>query len=156
MAELVRAGAPVDAFGVGTQLGVSADAPYIDAVYKLVEFDGRPVLKLSTAKASAPGRKQVWRGPSEDVLGLRDEAAPGPNHEPLLEPVMRAGRRLAPAPPVEEMRGTLRAGHEGAADQGREAQPPRARGRASDGGARCPHGRDRPKRRGVGAADDGP
>jgi nicotinate phosphoribosyltransferase len=104
VAELVRAGAPVDAFGIGTQLGVSADAPYIDAVYKLVEFGGRPVLKLSPAKASAPGRKQVWRGPSEDVLGLRDEAAPGPNHEALLEPVMRAGRRLAAAPPIEEMR----------------------------------------------------
>jgi nicotinate phosphoribosyltransferase len=103
VAELVRAGAPVDAFGIGTQLGVSADAPYVDAVYKLVEFDGRPVLKLSPAKATAPGRKQVWRGPSEDVIGLRDEAAPGPNHEPLLEPVMRAGRRLAPPPTVEEM-----------------------------------------------------
>ena len=104
VAELVRAGAPVDAFGIGTQLGVSADAPYVDAVYKLAEFEGRPVLKLSPAKASAPGRKQVWRGPSEDVISLRDEAAPGPNHEPLLEPVMQAGRRLAPAPSIEEMR----------------------------------------------------
>jgi nicotinate phosphoribosyltransferase len=104
VAELVRAGAPVDAFGVGTQLGVSADAPYVDVVYKLAEFDGRPVLKLSPAKASAPGRKQVWRGPSEDVIALRDEAAPGPNHEPLLEPVMRAGRRLAPTPSIEVMR----------------------------------------------------
>ena len=104
VAELVRAGAPVDAFGIGTQLGVSADAPYVDTVYKLVEFDGRPVLKLSPAKATAPGRKQVWRGPSEDVIGLRDEAAPGPNHEALLEPVIRAGRRLAPAPSIEEMR----------------------------------------------------
>ena len=103
VAELVRAGAPVDAFGIGTQLGVSADAPYVDAVYKLVEFDGRPVLKLSPAKATAPGKKQVWRGPSEDMIGLRDEAAPGPNHEPMLEPVMRAGRRLAPAPTMEEM-----------------------------------------------------
>ena len=103
VAELVRAGAPVDAFGIGTQLGVSADAPYVDVVYKLAEFDGRPVLKLSPAKASAPGRKQVWRGPSEDVISLRDEAAPGPHHEPLLEPVMRDGRRLAPVPTIEEM-----------------------------------------------------
>ena len=55
-------GAPVDAFGIGTQLGVSADAPYIDSVYKLVEFDGRAVMKLSSAKVSPPGRKQVWRG----------------------------------------------------------------------------------------------
>jgi nicotinate phosphoribosyltransferase len=108
VAELVRAGAPVDAFGVGTQLGVSADAPYVDAVYKLVEFAGRPVLKLSSAKATAPGRKQVWRGPAEDVLGLRDEAAPGPHHEPLLEPVMRAGRRLAPPPTIEEMHARFR------------------------------------------------
>jgi nicotinate phosphoribosyltransferase len=102
--ELVRGGAPVDAFGVGTQLGVSADAPYVDSVYKLVEYEGRPVLKLSAAKATAPGRKQVWRGPKDDVLGLRDEAAPGPHHRPMLEPVMRAGRRLGPDPTVEEMR----------------------------------------------------
>jgi nicotinate phosphoribosyltransferase len=108
VAELVRAGAPVDAFGIGTQLGVSADAPYVDAVYKLVEFDGRPVLKLSPAKATAPGRKQVWRGPSEDLLGLRDEAAPGPNHEPLLEPVRRGGRRLGPSPSLDEMRERFR------------------------------------------------
>ncbi len=108
VAELVRAGAPVDAFGVGTQLGVSADAPYVDVVYKLVEFDGRPVLKLSSAKATAPGRKQVWRGPSEDVLSLRDEEAPGPNHEPLLEPAMRAGRRIDPAASMEEMRARFR------------------------------------------------
>jgi len=102
--ELLRWGAPVDAFGVGTQLGVSADAPYVDTVYKLVEFDGRPVLKLSSAKATAPGRKQVWRGPKEDVLALRDEAAPGPNHEPLLEPVMRAGRRLTEPLTIADMR----------------------------------------------------
>jgi nicotinate phosphoribosyltransferase len=102
--ELLRWGAPVDAFGVGTQLGVSADVPSVDTVYKLVEFDGRPVLKLSPAKATAPGRKQVWRGPTGDVVGLRDEAAPGPNHEPLLEPVMQAGRRLGDAPTIADMR----------------------------------------------------
>ncbi|HZN43234.1 MAG TPA: nicotinate phosphoribosyltransferase [Actinomycetota bacterium] len=104
VAELVRAGAPVNAFGVGTQLGVSADAPYVDTVYKLVEYDGRPVLKLSPAKATAPGAKQVWRGPSDDVIGLRSEAAPGPYHEPLLEPVMRAGRRLEKPPTIADMR----------------------------------------------------
>ena len=60
--ELVREGAPLDAFGIGTQMGVSADAPFVDSVYKLVDIDGRPVLKLSAGKATAPGRKQVWRG----------------------------------------------------------------------------------------------
>jgi nicotinate phosphoribosyltransferase len=104
--ELVRAGAPVDAFGIGTQLGVSADAPYIDSVYKLVEYDGRPVMKLSSAKVSPPGRKQVWRptdGEHADLLGLRDE--PGPSGAgPLLQSVMSDGVRLAGPPSLGEGR----------------------------------------------------
>jgi nicotinate phosphoribosyltransferase len=92
---LVQAGAPIDAFGVGTRVGVSADAPYLDSVYKLVEFDGRPVLKLSEDKATEPGRKQVFRGPEGDVIGLRDEAPPD-RSEPMLVPVMREGRRTGP------------------------------------------------------------
>jgi nicotinate phosphoribosyltransferase len=105
VAELVRAGAPVDAFGIGTQLGVSADAPYVDSVYKLVEYDGRGVMKLSAGKASAPGRKQIWRssGDEPDVLGLRDEDDP-PGRSPLLAPVMGAGRRLGPDPAIGAMR----------------------------------------------------
>lgn len=104
--ELVRAGAPVDAFGIGTQMGVSADAPYVDSVYKLVEYDGRPVMKLSSEKVSPPGRKQVWRRPdgsNGDVLSLRDEEAPT-GTEPLLTPVMREGRRLAASPTIAEAR----------------------------------------------------
>ena len=90
VAALVAAGAPIDAFGIGAQLGVSADAPSVDSVYKLTEYDGRPTLKLSAGKATAPGRKQVWRGVSpdgahRDVLTLRDEPAPG-EAEPLLVP----------------------------------------------------------------------
>ncbi len=92
---LVRAGAPIDAFGVGTRVGVSADAPYVDSVYKLVEYDGRPVLKLSAGKATAPGRKQVFRGPGGDVIALRNEPIPE-GHEPLLVPVMEGGRRTGP------------------------------------------------------------
>ena len=105
VAELVRAGAPVDAFGIGTQLGVAADAPYLDTVYKLVEYDERPAMKLSAAKVSLPGRKQIWRGPGDDgdVLGLADEDGP-PGWEPLLEPVMREGVRLTPAPPLDDLR----------------------------------------------------
>jgi nicotinate phosphoribosyltransferase len=106
VAELVRARAPVDAFGIGTQLGVSADAPYVDSVYKLVEYAGRPAMKLSTAKVTAPGPKQVWRGMREDdddVLALRDEDGP-PHREPLLRPVMREGRRLEADPSLAAMR----------------------------------------------------
>lgn len=106
--ELVKAGAPVDAFGIGTQMGVSADAPYVDSVYKLTEYDGEPKLKLSSAKATAPGRKQVWRTRAGDLLALRDE--PGPEDgEPMLAPVMRDGRRLAVSPSLEESRERFRA-----------------------------------------------
>lgn len=89
--------APIDGFGVGSALGVSSDAPVLDSVYKLAAFDGRPVRKTSTGKASWPGPKQVWRADdwSHDVLALADEPAPGPGYRPLLEEVARDGRRTA-------------------------------------------------------------
>jgi nicotinate phosphoribosyltransferase len=106
--ELVSAGAPIDAFGVGTRLAVSDGATYFDLVYKLVDFDGRPVLKLSTEKATLPGSKQVWRRTAGgrfagDVVTLLDDEAPEAA-EPLLEPAMTDGRRLG-AGSLEEARG---------------------------------------------------
>jgi len=103
---LLTAGAPVDAFGVGTRLDVSADAPYLDCVYKIQEYAGRPRRKRSAGKATWPGRKQVFReydGGSRivrDTIGLADETLPG---TPLLQPVMRQGRRLA-QPSLEQSR----------------------------------------------------
>lgn len=95
LARFVAEGAPIDAAGVGTRLGVSADAPYLDSAYKLVAYDGAPMAKLSTGKLTLPGPKQVFRGPQlADTIGLRSEAAP-PGTTALLEPLMRAGRRLA-------------------------------------------------------------
>lgn len=97
LVELTAAKVPVDAYGVGTQLGTVADAPYLDMVYKLVDFGGRPALKLSTGKQTLIGAKQVWRrtGPdgrfAGDVIATRDEPAPGPDYEPLLEPVIGGG-----------------------------------------------------------------
>jgi nicotinate phosphoribosyltransferase len=108
VARLVRAGAPIDAFGVGTRVGVSADAPSLDSAYKLVEYDGRPMMKLSPNKASAPGRKQVFRGPAGDTIGLREEPLPV-GTEPLLVPVMRAGARTGPRRPLETARALFRA-----------------------------------------------
>lgn len=96
IARLLAEGAPIDTFGVGTKMGVSADAPYLDSVYKLVAYGERPVMKLSPAKVTAPGAKQVFRrvdGPFDDVIGLRDEPI-APEREPLLVPVMRDGRRV--------------------------------------------------------------
>ena len=109
IAELVRQSAPIDAYGVGTKMGVSADAPSLDSAYKLVTYGGRPVMKLSAGKVTAPGAKQVFRGDSGDVVGLRGEPAP-PGHCPLLAPVMTAGRRLASPEPIEVMRERCAAG----------------------------------------------
>jgi nicotinate phosphoribosyltransferase len=99
--DLVRGGAPIDAFGVGTQMGVSADYPYLDTAYKMVLFQDRPVMKLSRDKVSAPGRKQVFRRtkPFSDLLGLRDEPVPG-GRQRLLEPLMTGGKRKAARQPL--------------------------------------------------------
>ncbi|HEX5267027.1 MAG TPA: nicotinate phosphoribosyltransferase [Acidimicrobiales bacterium] len=95
IAELVAEGAPIDGFGVGSDLGVSGDAPVIDTVYKLVEFGGRPVRKRSPGKETWPGAKQVWRGPGwgGDVLALVGEEPPAPAYRPLLVEVMAGGTR---------------------------------------------------------------
>lgn len=91
--DLVRSGAPIDTYAVGTRVGVSADAPYLDSAYKMVEYDGRPVMKLSSAKVTAPGPKQVFRRTAyADVIRLADEQSSG-DGSPLLETVMRGGQR---------------------------------------------------------------
>jgi nicotinate phosphoribosyltransferase len=106
---LESAGAPIDGYGVGTRLGMSADAPLMDMAYKIVSYDGRPCLKLSEGKATLIGPKQVWRRRAndgqfvEDLVAARDEPAPGPDWEPMLEPVMSRGRP-ARAPALREIR----------------------------------------------------
>lgn len=94
--ELTARGAPIDIFGVGTDMAVSADAPALDIAYKLTEYAGAPRMKLSTGKRSLPGRKQIFRQFNEgkavcDVIALREENLPG---TPLLHPVMIAGKRV--------------------------------------------------------------
>jgi nicotinate phosphoribosyltransferase len=96
IAALVARGAPIDGFGVGTAMGVAADAPALDIAYKLTSYAGRGRLKTSPGKAILPGRKQVFRREQDgiaagDVVARHDERHPG---RPLLEPVMRGGRRL--------------------------------------------------------------
>lgn len=106
---LVRSGAPVDVYAVGTRVGTSADAPYLDSAYKLVEYDGRPVIKLSSAKVSAPGRKQVFRTAGQpDLITLWDEPPPA-GAEPLLRTVMRDGRRTGPPDDLATARARLAA-----------------------------------------------
>jgi nicotinate phosphoribosyltransferase len=106
----LTAGAPIDAFGVGTKMDVSADAPYLDMAYKLVSYNGRPVLKTSVGKTTWTGAKQVFRRygadgqMAGDVVGLADEAAPDADAEALLRPVMRAGGLLEPMPTLAAIR----------------------------------------------------
>jgi nicotinate phosphoribosyltransferase len=90
-------GAPVDAFGVGTQLGTSGDAPWLGGVYKLVAEKDEPKIKLSTGKVTLPGKKQVHRFYSgdhceRDVVALEEEDIGG--GRPVLVEVMRDGRRI--------------------------------------------------------------
>ena len=110
IAELLDQGAPIDGFGVGTVMGVSADAPALDIAYKLMEYSGTGRSKLSTGKATYPGAKQVFRIEEEgralgDVIGRPHEALPG---RPLLQPVMRHGRRALPPRAVADIRAYAR------------------------------------------------
>ena len=105
--ELVAEGAPIDAFGVGTRLGTSADAPSLGGVYKLVAGPQGPVMKRSTGKVSFPGVKQVYREERDgesvaDTIALAGE--PGAPGRPLLAQVMAAGERLAPPEPLATLR----------------------------------------------------
>lgn len=98
LAALEDAGAEIDIYAVGTRLGVSADAPYLDLAYKLVQYGTRPILKLSSGKKSWVGKKQVYRffDPygfmREDVLCLVGEDLEG--GEPILEVVVENGKRV--------------------------------------------------------------
>ena len=121
---LTRRGAPIDVFAIGTRMGVSDDAPWSDMAYKLVKYDGRPVLKLSTGKQSLPDEKQVFRLQDaegkfmQDIIALRDEhqevldaenprAKPG---EPLLWNVMKGGGSINPLPSLGEIRARFKKG----------------------------------------------
>jgi nicotinate phosphoribosyltransferase len=105
--DLLARGAPIDGFGVGTHLDTSADAPYLDCAYKLMEYAGQPRRKRSEGKSTWPGRKQVYRhyaaggAMAGDTLTIETDRQPG---EPLLKPAMRGGRRVAPAEPLDAIR----------------------------------------------------
>ncbi len=110
ISSLLEAGARADTFGVGTSLSTSSDAPSLGVLYKLVEVERggevREAAKLSAAKVTYPGCKQVYRQTDSrgdyagDVIALEDESMPG---EPLLLPVMRGGKRMSPAEPLAEL-----------------------------------------------------
>ena len=97
--ELLAAGAPIDAFGVGTQISVSADAPSLSGVYKMVEMEiggiKRYTAKYSDDKSTIPGAKQIFRDVARDVVARSGECGRG---EALLRPVILGGRLVEPLP----------------------------------------------------------
>src|SRR5436190_7178952 len=105
--EMVRAGAPIDAFGVGTQLATSADAPHMGSIYKLVEVEicgiKRFTAKYSHEKGSLPGCKQIFRDRDRerDVLARSGECGSG---EALLRPILIRGQLVEPLPSLEASR----------------------------------------------------
>lgn len=118
IATLLAGGAPIDTFGVGTELVCSVDAPSLGGVYKLVElFDGkttRPIAKFSEGKGTQPGAHQVLRVSDEqgryarDVVALESEETPtlasGQTCAPLLSLAIEAGTRVRPPAALDEVR----------------------------------------------------
>ncbi len=106
--EIVDNKAPIDAFGVGTELATSSDDPTISGVYKLIEYKNEPKIKISEEKITFPGVKQVFRVYNkkeefkEDILVLESEPNPM-NSEALLEPIMRNGKMITKLPTIDEI-----------------------------------------------------
>ncbi|MCK2089310.1 nicotinate phosphoribosyltransferase [Thauera aromatica] len=110
IAALLAAGAPIDGFGIGTQLTTSADAPALDSAYKLQSYAGVPRRKRSEGKATWPGAKQVYRRFTADGSLLCDHVTllgepPPAGGVALLQPVLRGGARLAPPAALDALRG---------------------------------------------------
>lgn len=108
---LVERAAPVDAFGVGTRMNTSSDAPYLDCAYKMVEYAGSPVRKRSPGKMLWPGCKQVFRRydahgmMTGDVVAGHNETFPG---RVLLQPVVRGGICIDKRPSLDSIRARVR------------------------------------------------
>jgi nicotinate phosphoribosyltransferase len=109
--DLLKKGAKIDSFGVGTRMSTSYDRPYVDVVYKLsgkVE-DGVfvPAMKLSKGKITLPGKKQIFRQRdkkgkyAKDIVGLEDEKIRG---ESLLVKVMENGKIVCDLPTLADIR----------------------------------------------------
>ncbi len=109
---MIEAGAPIDLFAIGTRLTTSADVPYLDCVYKLQEYAGRPSRKRSEGKETWPGPKQVYRHYDQrgriahDVVTTVADPQDG---NPLLRRVMESGRCCEPVPALHHARNRVTA-----------------------------------------------
>lgn len=110
MARWADAKIPIDSYGIGTRLLTSADAPYLDMTYKMVEYDGIPRFKTSTGKVTIPGRRNVYRQyrgglMDHDVVACEDDGSGG---ELLTKVVVRGGEQIIPTPSLIEIREVFR------------------------------------------------
>ncbi|MFN3471657.1 MAG: nicotinate phosphoribosyltransferase [Aquificaceae bacterium] len=100
--EWLSRSAPIDAFGVGTKLLTSSDAPYLDIAYKLVEYEGKPKFKLSPGKATFPFKRQVIRHYQDSYMAY-DEVIPY-REGGLVELVCKEGNLIKRLPSLKEIR----------------------------------------------------
>ena len=106
--EIIERKAPIDAFGIGTELATSRDDPTISGVYKLIQYQNEPKIKISEEKITLPGIKQVFRVYNEkgvfeeDILALESEPIPV-NSEALLEPIMKNGKLVTKLPNIDDI-----------------------------------------------------
>jgi len=106
--DLIEKGAPADAFGVGTEMVTSRDDPVVNSVYKLIQHNGIPKIKISEGKITYPGKKQVYRVYDEngkftkDILMLKNETSPEET-EPIMIPIMKKGKLIYELPALDEI-----------------------------------------------------
>ena len=106
--EIIDKKAPIDVFGIGTELATSRDDPTISGVYKLIEYNNLPRIKISEEKMTYPGIKQVYRIYNNnnmfkgDILALENENS-APNSEALLKPIMKKGNLIIKLPNLDEI-----------------------------------------------------
>ncbi|MEM3606223.1 MAG: nicotinate phosphoribosyltransferase [Candidatus Bathyarchaeia archaeon] len=99
--------APVDTFAVGTKVVTSADQPYLDIAYKLVEYDGKPKSKLSPGKATFPYKRQVVRYYLQNGIMNYDESVKFNEEvkgEKLVFKVVEKGEIIYPFKTLKEIR----------------------------------------------------
>lgn len=125
---LLEQQAPVDLFGVGTNLVTGRPDAALDGVYKLAYANGKPRIKLSEniGKITLPSKKQVYRIQDDkgnwigaDVVALESEQKPENMHHPfepgksmkigtcqkeaLLVKVMENGKRIIKKRSLQEI-----------------------------------------------------
>ena len=107
----LAAGVPIDAFGVGTRFITSSDAPFLDMIYKLVEYEGEPRSKSSPGKATFPYRRQILRYHEAGFMEHDEVVIAGDDDEEgLIRPCLRHGEPVRPLPALEEIRSTYKCG----------------------------------------------